>query len=226
DAGLEKLENSTLRERVYASLRQEILSSRLPPGAELNEVAVAESLGVSRGPVREALGRLAAEGLVTFRPRRSAFVSTLSAEEFLEAYQVREALERLAVRLATPRLDADDVRRLERLIAEQAECVERDDADGFFEANGSFHELLVALSGNAKLQELYRHLIAQMTRYRTRSLALRGTLGESVAEHRRILEAAEAGDAELAAHVLGEHIQVPQRRLEAALRDGTAVLAT
>ena len=102
--GTTKLENLTLWERVHHHLREEILANRLPPGTVLGEVALAESLGVSRGPVREALGRLAAEGLVTVRPRRGAVVSALSPQEFLEAYQVREALEALAIRLAVSRL--------------------------------------------------------------------------------------------------------------------------
>ena len=94
------MENRTLRERVYELLREDILSGQLGPGAELSEVALAERLGVSRGPIREALGLLCAQGLVTMQPRRGAYVSVLTRQEFLEAYQVREALEALAARLA------------------------------------------------------------------------------------------------------------------------------
>src|SRR5919206_3394464 len=107
------VENLTLWQRVYDHLRAEILSGRLQPGAELAEVALSEQLGVSRGPLREAIGRLAAEGLVTVSPRRGAVVRSLSKEEFLELYQVREALERMAVQLAVPRLRADDFEALQ-----------------------------------------------------------------------------------------------------------------
>src|SRR5437016_12693814 len=100
--GVPELENLTLSQRAHAHLREEILSNRLPPGTELQELALSQRLGVSRGPIREALGRLAAEGLVTVRPRRGAVVHSLSSEDFLEAYQVRDALEVLAVRLAVP----------------------------------------------------------------------------------------------------------------------------
>src|SRR5438128_12486739 len=99
-----RLENLTLWQRVYAHLREEILANRLTAGTELQETALAAELGVSRGPVREAIGRLAAEGLVVVRPRRGAVVRSLTKDEFIEAYEVREALEILAVRLATPRL--------------------------------------------------------------------------------------------------------------------------
>src|SRR6266516_7702345 len=120
-----RLENLTLWQRVYDHLREEILAGRLKPGAELAEVALSEQLGVSRGPLREAIGRLAAEGLVTVRPRRGAVVRSLSKEEFLEAYQVREALEALAVRLAVPRLSRVDLARLQELTDEMAGCAQR-----------------------------------------------------------------------------------------------------
>src|SRR5881397_812682 len=111
-----RLENLTLWQRAYDHLREEIIAGHLQPGAELAEVALSEQLGVSRGPIREAIGRLAAEGLVTVRPRRGAIVRSLSKDEFLELYQVREALEIMAVRLAVPRLGTDDVAQLEQLI--------------------------------------------------------------------------------------------------------------
>lgn len=99
------LDTATLNERIYQSLRDDILANRLPPGAPLNEVAIASAFSVSRGPVREAIRRLNAEKLAILVPRRGSIVSSLSAEEFLDAYRVREALEVLAVRLATPYLE-------------------------------------------------------------------------------------------------------------------------
>src|SRR5919197_3923039 len=114
------LDRRTLWQRVHQHLREEIISGSLTPGAELQEMALAESLGVSRGPIREAIGRLAAEGLVTVRPRRGAVVRALSKEEFLEAYQVREALEPMAVRLAVPKLTDADFGELNRLNYEMA----------------------------------------------------------------------------------------------------------
>ena len=114
--GPASLDRRTLWQRVHDHLRDEIVSGALPPGAELHEFALARSLGVSRGPVREALGRLATEGLVTIRPRRGAIVRALSNEEFIEAYQVREALEMMAVRLAVPRLTPEQLVAMERLI--------------------------------------------------------------------------------------------------------------
>jgi DNA-binding GntR family transcriptional regulator len=146
-----RLENLTLWERVHGHLKQEILANRLPPGTVLNEAGLAESLGVSRGPIREAIGRLAAEGLVVVRPRRGALVASLSKAEFLETYQVREALELLAIQLAAPRLTEEHRRLLESLVAQMEECAARNDVDGFFEANAAFHGAIVEASGNARL---------------------------------------------------------------------------
>lgn len=206
------VENLTLWQRVYDHLRTEILEGRLGPGTELAEVALSEQLGVSRGPIREAIGRLAAEGLVNVRPRRGAVVRSLSKEEFLELYQVREALERMAVQLAVPRLADTHFEELAALNEAMNASAARDDVEGFFEANVAFHACLLAASGNEKLQELYRRLLGQLGRYRLRSLTLRGNLQRSVSEHAAILRAAKRRDAERAAQLMAEHIRVPQRR--------------
>jgi DNA-binding GntR family transcriptional regulator len=207
------VENLTLWQRVHTRLREEILSGVLEPGTELQEVALSENLGVSRGPIREAIGRLAAEGLVTVRPRRGAIVRALSTEEFLEAYQVREALEVMAVRLAVPRLMEGDLAVLEAYIDEMTACAERADTQGFFEANTGFHRAFFDVSGNRMLTDLYRALCSQIDRYRLRSLELRGNVQRSIAEHKAILRAARAGDVERAVHLVSEHIRVPQIRL-------------
>ena len=107
-------DNSTLWQRVYEHLHAEIMANRLPPGTELSEVALSKQLSVSRGPIREAMGRLAADGLVTVRPRRGAEVRAITPRELVDAYQVREALEVLAVRLAVPRVSESDLDRLDR----------------------------------------------------------------------------------------------------------------
>lgn len=206
------VENLTLWQRVYDHLRTEILDGRLEPGAELIEVALAEQLGVSRGPLREAIGRLAAEGLVTVSPRRGAVVRSLSKEEFLELYQVREALERMAAQLAVPRLSDEQFEELASLNAEMEAHAAGNEVESFFEANLAFHARLLEASGNRKLEELYRQLLDQLGRYRLRSLTLRGNLKRSVSEHKAILRAARRGDAERTAQLMAEHIRVPQRR--------------
>ena len=206
------VENLTLWQRVYDQLRVGILEGELEPGTELAEVALSEQLGVSRGPIREAISRLAAEGLVSVRPRRGAVVRSLSKEEFLELYQVREALERMAVQLAVPRLTETQLNELAALNEVMNASAAHDDIGGFFAANVAFHTRLLEASGNGTLQEVYRQLLGQLGRYRLRSLTLRGNLQRSVSEHAAILRAAKRGDADRAAQLMAEHIRVPQRR--------------
>jgi DNA-binding GntR family transcriptional regulator len=211
-----RVENRTLWEQVREHLREDILGGELAAGTVLSEAALADSFGVSRGPVREALGRLATEGLVTITPRRGAIVTELSAHEFVEAYQVREALETFAISLAVPRLTEPDLARLRELHEQMIEHAQRGEVNAFFDANAAFHDTFVTAAGNRKLNEVYGLLMDQMGRYLPRSLELRGTLEKSIAEHSAILEAVEAGDAERAARLLADHIEVPQRVEEEA----------
>jgi DNA-binding GntR family transcriptional regulator len=208
------LDNRTLWEQVRDRLREDILAGRLEPGTELSEVALAGQFGTSRGPLREALGRLAAEGLVTITPRRGAVVTQLSRQEFINAYQVREALETLAVRLAVPLMSDVEVAHLRELCELMARAARDDEVHVFFDTNNTFHEALVRGSRNDKLYEVHRMLVGQMVPYLPRSLELRGNLQQSVAEHEAILAAIEARDADRAARLLAEHIEVPQRVLE------------
>jgi DNA-binding GntR family transcriptional regulator len=215
-------DNLTLSQRVYKHLRDEILADHLLPGTELSEVALSKELAISRGPIREAMGRLAAEGLITMRPRRRAEVRSLTPQELIDAYQVREALEVMAVRLLIPQVTEADLARLEELIdqmaAHDAEGAERE----FFAANVSFHELLCELSGNPKLREVHHRLDSEIGRFRNRTLALRGSMDDALTEHRAILAAIRLRDADRAAALTAEHIRVPAGRLQATLKDSAA----
>ena len=208
------LNHATLAEQVYQHLRQQILANAYPSNAALPEKTLASQLNVSRVPVREALHRLAADGLVTLRPRQGAFVSSLSPRQFLDAYRVREALEELAIKLALPNLTAVDLDELRRLQDDMRRHAAADDADAFFAANHAFHALFVERSQNDYLKAIYFPLLDQMRRHISSSLGLRGGLVRSIDEHQAILGAIQAGDADEAARLLREHIHVPQRALE------------
>ncbi len=208
------LNHATLAEQVYQHLRQEILGNVYPPDAALPEKTLADQLNVSRVPVREALHKLAADGLVTLKPRQGAFVSSLSPQQFLDAYRVREALEDLAIKLALPNLVSEDLDELGRLQTEMREHAAAGDADAFFAANRAFHALFVERSRNDYLKAIYYPLLDQMRRHLSSSLGLRGGLERSIEEHQAILGAVRAGDVDEAARLLREHIHVPQRALE------------
>ena len=211
-------DNLTLSQRVYEHLREAILADHLLPGTELSEVALSKELAISRGPIREAMGRLSAEGLITMRPRRRAEVRSLTPQELIDAYQVREALEVMAVRLLIPRVTEADLARLEELIDRMAGHVSDGAVREFFAANVSFHELLCELSGNPKLQEVHHRLEGEIGRFQNRTLALRGSMDDSLTEHRGILAAIRLRDADRAAALTAEHIRVPAERLQAELR--------
>ena len=215
-------DNLTLSQRVYEHLRDEILADHLLPGTELSEVALSKKLAISRGPIREAMGRLAAEGLITMRPRRRAEVRSLTPQELIDAYQVREALEVMAVRLVIPRVTETDLARLEELIDQMAAHGAAGAVREFFTANVSFHELVCELSGNPKLREVHHRLEGEIGRFRHRTLALRGNMDDSLTEHRAILAAIRLGDADRAAALTAEHVRVPAERLQAALKDAAA----
>ncbi len=208
------LNHATLAEQVYHYLRQEILDNSYPPDAALPEKTLASQLNVSRVPVREALHRLAADGLVILKPRQGAFVSSLSPRQFLDAYRVREALEELAIKLALPNLTTEDIAELGHLQEAMRAHAAANDAEEFFAANRAFHALFVDRSQNDYLKGIYFPLLDQMRRHISSSLGLRGGLERSIDEHQAILNAVRAGDADEAARLLREHIHVPQRALE------------
>ena len=206
-------EPESLTDRVYELLLTGIRSNQMLPGTPLQEAVIARDLKISRGPVREALLKLSAEGLVDIFPRRGAVVSSLTWKEFIDAYQIREALETLAIRLATPLLSADDINVLTNLHEQMIQHAEKEEADGFFVINEQFHQFFVDRSGNPKLIDVYRTLADQIRRYRMRSLTLRGGLTRSCDEHYAILDAVRVQDVEQAARKMREHIQIPEQIL-------------
>lgn len=208
------LDRRTLSEQVYQSLRADILSGRLPPRTEMSEVALADSFGTSRGPVREAIRRLWAEGLVLERPRRGAVVASLSKKDFEDAYQVRSGLEVLAVTLGTALRTNDALRRIDGLIDEMDALAAVGDEEQFFVANRKLHREICALADNPILLDIYDRLINTMERYSHRSAVVRGDLKSSVDEHRDIVEAIRRGDAKKAALLTKEHISIPLRKVQ------------
>lgn len=202
------LERRTLAEQVYLDLRTAIIQDEFPAEAELQEVALAERYGVSRGPVREALRRLSSDGLVVLTPRRGARLRPIVPHDFLSAYQVREVLEVLAVQLAVPRLTPAACDELRARYDELEASARASDMTAFFKANGAFHYFFVEHSNNSPLQLAYQPVIDLVHRYQLRTLGLKGRLESVLAYHRTISEAARAGDVETAAEYTRNHIRL------------------
>lgn len=210
-----------IRSQVVENLRQAILDRRLAPGQRLIERELIELTGVSRTSVREALRELAAEGLVTAIPNKGMIVTSVTAEEARQLYQVRSALEALAGRLfvehASPAQRKALVRALER--------IERLTAKGspVLAAKDAFYDVLFEGGGNEALRSVASGLHARVSVLRSLSLSVPGRVEHSVKELRAIVDAVAAGDADAAAAACARHVDEAGRAGLVALaeQDGT-----
>lgn len=206
NARQESLAAPALYQQVAERLRSRIYAHELEPGAWLDEQALAAAMGISRTPLREALKVLAAEGLVTLRPRRGCYVAELSEQDVDEIFPVMALLEGRSAQEAAVRATARDLRQLDAIHAELERCAEAGDADRFFEANQAFHDAVQALAGNRWLKQLIDDTRKFIKLTRRDSLRLDGRLKQSLAEHRAILAAFHAADATGAARLMHDHI--------------------
>lgn len=180
-----------LRSEVYRILRQEIIDGTLEPGTRLLENDLVQRLNVSRTPIREALNQLSKEGLVEIIPRKGTYVRRWTLEEALEILLLREVLEGLAARLATEHLSDQDLERLE----DHLESFRRGEIN-YPESDRRFHQDIVTACGMKRLQELIRNLqdSMQMIKALRASFESPQRIEQSLAEHRRIIEALRSGD--------------------------------
>lgn len=208
----------TLSMAVADKVRRLIVSNRLPPGSPLRLASIADRLGVSVQPVREAVRMLAAEGLVVIEPHRGAFVARLSIEDVEELYAVRVALESLIARVATARLTDADIDALRARFAAMQAAQRRDDQAAFITADRAFHQHLYDLADRPRL--LARILDLWDASNRARPLLYRSWLPirDAVADHVPLLEAVERRDAEAADLATRAHLEGAARRVLAALR--------
>jgi DNA-binding GntR family transcriptional regulator len=203
----------TMQEIAYDTIREAILSGRYAAGQRLMADVLAQKLGTSRMPVREALHRLEAAGLVSITPHRGAIVSELSRDEIVEIYHIRAVLEGLAARLATPHLVAEDLSRLIDLIDEMASAAAGRDLGRLLRGNRDFHEVIWKASQAPRLREYLENLYIASQRFRNISLLLPGRLAEVVREHRRIARALAAREMVTAERFAKEHYENTAQRL-------------
>ena len=178
----------------------------MPPGFQALEPEIAARLGMSRTPVREALLKLAADGLIELIPRHGARVLPMSPEDMGEIYEILTALEpEAAARLARAQPNADMLRPLERASADMERALRDSDLDAWAEADDRFHRKLVGLNGNRRLSGFVNTLFDQAHRARMMTLRLREPPVRSTQEHRDILDHIRAGDADKARHAFRLH---------------------
>ena len=193
---------------VRSNLEQLILSGEFSDGDRLNETRLAERLGVSRTPLREALQTLAANGFVELIPNRGAFVRHPSTVEMVEMFEVMAELEALCARLAARRASDEQLRALKDADNACVKAAEAGDTDAYYWENETFHMALYTAGGNAYLAEEAKRLHRRLQPFRRIQLRTRGRMAQSLEEHRQILAAIEAGQGEMAATVARAHVAV------------------
>jgi DNA-binding GntR family transcriptional regulator len=201
--------NPGLKDKVYVALRDAIARMDIYRGTEapkLDERYLAESLGVSRTPVREALSRLEQEGLVRSIPRRGAYVVRKTKKEILEVIQVWAAIESMAARLATTIASDEDLRGLRKMfVTFQPPHGPQARIDEYSETNIAFHQAIIALSGNELLRKLSDVPLLHMRAIRAKTIGEQDRASRSIVDHMHIIEALEARDADLAERLVREH---------------------
>lgn len=189
---------------VYRRVRDAILDAELRPGETMSQVVLADELGVSRTPLREALRMLQGEGLVEARPNRRVRVAPISVGDLEELYAVRVALEAQALRLAVPRMTPEHIARLEGSIAEMAHYAEEHDMRRWLTPHADYHRRLTELAGE-RFEGLLTQLYDHAERYRRLHIGS-GPSAWATADHRDILDAVKASDPRLSAALLAGHL--------------------
>jgi DNA-binding GntR family transcriptional regulator len=210
---------ANLPDLAYGALRDAIVRGRFDFGEPLRQEELAAELGISRLPLREALRRLEAEGLVVMRPRRGYVVAEFSRAEIDEVFAIRALLEAEAGRRATERRGGAETKALKALLRqlEEAGAAKPLDAEAFARANSAFHDFFVDLGGGPLLARMLRVLRAAAERYTRLSVSLATEIEASQSEHRAIVRAFAAGDAESVGLLLEAHCRNTARRLLAHL---------
>lgn len=202
-----------LGEMVYESLRDAIANQVLKPGERLMEMDLADEMGVSRTPVREAIRKLELEGYVVMIPRKGAYVAGLSVKDINEVFEIRGALESLAAGLAAQRATDKEIEEMERNLALEANHFETSDLLKTIEVDTKFHEMIFSASKNNRLLAMVKELREQVQRFRTTTLAVPGRMKFALEEHREIVEAIADRDVEAAQKLAREHIESAEAAL-------------
>ena len=204
-----------LRDVVFNTLRQAILKGELKPGERLMEIALANKLGVSRTPVREAIRMLELEGLVIMIPRKGAQVAEITEQDLNDVLEVRLGLEELAVRFASTRITPEEIDELEQAVKEFGRLMEADDLAALAEVDVKIHEIIYSATHNQRLVQIISNIREQMYRYRIEYLKDVKSRKTLVEEHFEIYKALKAHNTDDAVKYICIHIQNQQ---EAILR--------
>lgn len=207
-----------LSEVVCNTLRAAIRDGVFKSHERLMEIRLAEELGVSRTPIREAIRRLEQEGFVVMIPRRGAYVANISEKSVQHVFEIRIALEELAAGLAAQYIHPEELTALEELLNEVRHCLDTEDYKNIVNLDVHFHDLLYKASRNERLGEILNNLREQMLRFRAFNSNLPGRLEETWIEHRALLDALAAHDVDKAKQTVVAHLEASRDILLEALR--------
>lgn len=195
-----------LRDIVFQTLRNAIITGELQPGERLMETQLGEKLGVSRTPIREAIRKLELEGLVVMVPRKGAQVAQFTEKDIQDVLEVRAALEALAAKLACKRMDDRSFLKLQLAIAEYSYAAKNRDLETMIEKDVEFHDIICSATQNDKLIQLFNNLKEQVNRYRITYLKNVEDSDTVEAEHIAILEALKNKEEDVASKLATKHI--------------------
>jgi DNA-binding GntR family transcriptional regulator len=212
------LDRTPLRDQAVEVLRTMVISGDLAQGARLNEAELAGKLGISRGPLREAIQRLGAEGFIVFQRNRGAFVRTLTPDDLRQMYVARQAIEASAARLAAGRATNEGVAQLQELLA-AVDTVLRTDTSGAYPVGFDLHKLVLDLCENTYLQRIGEDLANQVRLARIRSGSSPERARAALTEHQEIIAAIADRDPQRAGDLMHTHIEGSLRNLLAGLGD-------
>ncbi len=187
-------EPKLLSEDIVDSIKTAIIKGKFKPGERISEGELAESMGISRTPLREAFRKLENEGFITIIPRKGAIVTDIDPEEASDLYIIKGNLEGLAARLATPNITEKDIKKLEKINDELRELIDSNDLEAFYRLHRKFHMLFVKSSGNNRLIQMISNLNDHFKRFGIVSLTLPGQFQQTLQQHEEIIEAFKEGD--------------------------------
>ena len=195
-----------LRDVVFNTLRKAILRGELKPGERLMEIQLANKLGVSRTPIREAIRKLELEGLVLMIPRKGAEVAQITEKNMQDVLEVRKALEELSVQLACERITPEQVEEMKMAAEDFRKVLKSGDVTKIAEADVKFHDIIFAATNNQRLITLLNNLREQMYRFRVEYLKQKECYPQLLEEHDKLIALISGGEVEEACELMGCHI--------------------
>ena len=208
-----------LRDVVFNTLRQAILRGELKPGERLMEIQLANKLGVSRTPIREAIRKLELEGLVLMIPRKGAEVAEITEKNMRDVLEVRKALEELAVQLACDKITKEEIEEMKKAAEDFKKILKSKDITEIAEADVRFHDIIYMATDNQKLIQLLNNLREQMYRYRIEYLKKKECYPQLLNEHQTIIDAIAGHDKELATKFTSQHIKNQAETVVGTIRE-------